>query len=95
MKEIKKGWKNIPIGGNILEAGNSKNYITGTWRTFIPRLDKEKCVHCFQCWMFCPDNSISIVENKMTGFDYDHCKGCGICVSVCPTKAITMEKEEK
>jgi pyruvate ferredoxin oxidoreductase delta subunit len=95
MKEIKKSWKNIPIGGNILEAGNSKNYITGTWRTFIPRLDKEKCVNCFQCWMFCPDNSISIVENKMVGFDYDHCKGCGMCVSVCPTKAITMEKEEK
>jgi pyruvate ferredoxin oxidoreductase delta subunit len=21
----------------------------------------------------------------MLGIDYDHCKGCGVCVEVCPT----------
>ncbi|MBQ9887195.1 MAG: 4Fe-4S binding protein, partial [Lachnospiraceae bacterium] len=24
-------------------------------------------------------------------FDYNHCKGCGICVKNCPFGAITME----
>ncbi|HFE53859.1 MAG TPA: ferredoxin, partial [Bacteroidetes bacterium] len=34
MKE--KTWKEIPIGGNILEPGNSIEYETGSWRTFKP-----------------------------------------------------------
>jgi pyruvate ferredoxin oxidoreductase delta subunit len=25
--------------------------------------------------------------------DYDYCKGCGICESVCPVKAIRMAEE--
>jgi Pyruvate/2-oxoacid:ferredoxin oxidoreductase delta subunit len=24
---------------------------------------------------------------------YDYCKGCGLCASVCPRKAITMVEE--
>lgn len=27
------------------------------------------------------------------GFDYEHCKGCGICAAVCPTKSIIMKPE--
>ncbi|MEO0115587.1 MAG: 4Fe-4S binding protein, partial [candidate division WOR-3 bacterium] len=27
-------------------------------------------------------------------FDYDFCKGCGVCASECPRNAITMEEEE-
>jgi pyruvate ferredoxin oxidoreductase delta subunit len=29
----------------------------------------------------------------MVSFDYDHCKGCGICASICPAKAIDMIPE--
>jgi hypothetical protein len=29
MAEKKKSWKEIPIGGLILEAGNAKEYKTG------------------------------------------------------------------
>ena len=31
----------------------------------------------------------------MKGVDYEHCKGCGLCVSVCPTnqKSLLMFNE--
>lgn len=84
MSEL-KGWREIPIGGMILEAGNAEQYKTGGWRAFRPVWDAEKCIHCMQCWVYCPDSSILVdaEAGKMMGIDYDHCKGCGICASVC------------
>ena len=40
-----KGWKEIPIGGLIDEAGSAKKYDTGSWRTFKPVVDKTKCIN--------------------------------------------------
>ena len=88
-----KGWKKIPIGGLITEAGNAQSYNTGGWRTFKPIVDKEKCINCLMCWIYCPDSSVLVSDGKMIEFDYDHCKGCGICAEVCPKKCIKMEKE--
>ena len=34
-------------------------------------------------------------KTKKAEIDYDFCKGCGICASVCPLKAIKMVEEEK
>jgi len=90
-----KSWKEIPIGGVILEPGSSVDYETGTWRSFRPILDPEKCKHCMICWVYCPDGAIRVKDSKMTGFDLRHCKGCGICAGECPTKAIKMEEEAK
>jgi 2-oxoacid:acceptor oxidoreductase delta subunit (pyruvate/2-ketoisovalerate family) len=92
-----KTWKELPIGGMILEGGNSHDYETGSWRTFRPVLDREKCTDCLICWIYCPDSSILVEEGKHKGFDLEHCKGCGICAEVCPPKirAIEMVEEAK
>jgi pyruvate ferredoxin oxidoreductase delta subunit len=88
-----KGWRELPIGGMIEEAGNAAELNTGAWRAFRPIVNKDKCTNCLQCWMFCPDMSVEVQDNKMLGFDYYHCKGCGICASTCPVEAITMLTE--
>jgi len=89
----KAGWRRIPIGGLILEAGNSVRYKTGDWRSQTPVRDVEKCTNCLICWIYCPDGSVLVEDGKVVGFDLDHCKGCGICAANCPTKAITMREE--
>ena len=85
-------WKGIPLAGSIMEPGCSEEYVTGTWRTYRPIHDAEKCIDCMTCWILCPDSAILVEDGKVVGMDYQHCKGCGICAVACPdkVKAITM-----
>ncbi|RLE82249.1 MAG: ferredoxin [Thermoprotei archaeon] len=85
-------WKEIPIGGVIPEP-TSLRYKTGNWRAFRPIYNKDKCVKCLLCWVYCPEPSIRRLEDNSIEIDYDFCKGCGICAEVCPVKAIEMVKE--
>ncbi|NLW42480.1 MAG: 4Fe-4S binding protein, partial [Tissierellia bacterium] len=32
--------------------------------------------------------------DKRMDFNFDHCKGCGICAKVCPFEAIEMVEED-
>ncbi len=90
----KPGWKSIPLGGLILEAGNAETYETGDWRAFRPVRDQAKCTNCLLCWIFCPDGAIQVTEGKIAEIDLTHCKGCGICAHECPVDAIEMVEEE-
>jgi pyruvate ferredoxin oxidoreductase delta subunit len=83
----------LPAGGMLIEPGSSKKYHTGEWRSQRPEVDKDKCTNCLFCWIYCPDNSVIVENEKMAGFKYLYCKGCGICANQCPAKAITMKEE--
>ncbi|MFW5999627.1 MAG: 4Fe-4S dicluster-binding protein [Halanaerobiaceae bacterium] len=91
----KKGWKDIPSGGLITEAGNAEHYRTGSWRVKRPLWSEEKCIQCFLCWAYCPDLAINVENKKVVGVDYKHCKGCGICANECPSQALEMISEDK
>ena len=94
-----KKWKELVPGAVVLEAGSSEKFKTGSWRSFKPRWIEENCIQCLFCWLYCPDMAVKVAEGKMTGFDYDYCKGCGVCARECPgkkgQKAIVMEPEGK
>ena len=53
------------------------------------------CFECDNCYGVCPDNAvIKLGPGKRFQFNYDYCKGCGVCVAECPCGAIRMEAEE-
>ena len=94
-----KKWHELVPGAVVLEAGSSVKFKTGSWRAFRPVWKEENCINCLKCWIFCPDMSVETKDGKRGEFDYDYCKGCGICALECPgkkgTKAIVMEEEGK
>jgi len=52
------------------------------------------CFECDNCFGVCPDNAvIKLGTGERYEFDYDFCKGCGICVKECPCGAIEMVPE--
>ncbi len=54
------------------------------------------CFECDNCLGVCPDNAvIKLGENMRYQFNYDFCKGCGICVKECPCGAIDMVPEQR
>ena len=53
------------------------------------------CFECDNCYGVCPDNAvIKLGPGKGFEFNYDYCKGCGICVSECPCGSIKMVPED-
>ncbi|MDP1785222.1 MAG: 4Fe-4S binding protein [Sulfuricurvum sp.] len=76
---------------------NSFTASVADWRIEKPLFNKDYCIDCQFCWIYCPDMSIIARDKKMVGIDFDHCKGCGICVEVCPTnpKSLLMFAEQQ
>ena len=53
------------------------------------------CFECDNCYGVCPDNAvIKLGQGLRFEFNFDYCKGCGICESECPCGAIKMVPEE-
>jgi pyruvate ferredoxin oxidoreductase gamma subunit len=62
---------------------------TGLWRMLRPVIDEDLCNRCWWvCSTFCPDSAIDVGDDGRPSIDYDHCKGCMICVAKCPPHAI-------
>jgi NADPH-dependent glutamate synthase beta subunit-like oxidoreductase len=52
------------------------------------------CFECDNCYGVCPDNAVrKLGPGNRFAFDYDYCKGCGVCVAECPCGAIDMVRE--
>ncbi len=52
------------------------------------------CFECDNCYGVCPDNAVvKLGPGNRFRFNYDYCKGCGMCVKECPCGAIEMVPE--
>lgn len=77
-------------------AGTSVQVRTGLWRTMRPEIDLERCHRCsWICSTFCPDGALLVEADGTPRIDYDHCKGCLVCVAVCPHHAIGSVPERE
>lgn len=98
------GYLNAPIGGVILNPGNSvlKN-LSASRQGELPEFLPTKCINCTQCDLVCPDMCfVWAMETGakghpglvLKGIDYQYCKGCMKCVVACPTEALVKRREE-
>jgi len=52
------------------------------------------CFECDNCYGVCPDNAVvKLGPGRRFQFNYDYCKGCGICAQECPCGAIELVPE--
>lgn len=80
----------------IHAAATSELAKTGLWRTMRPVIDADRCHLCWWvCSTLCPDNAIPVGSDGRPTIDYDHCKGCLVCVAVCPHHAIEAVPEPR
>ncbi|MFA6027892.1 MAG: 4Fe-4S binding protein [Patescibacteria group bacterium] len=90
--------KNIDLSA---KPGSAMDNKTGSWRTYKPVVNHEKCIGCGTCERVCPEGVCYKTGKKnKAGKEYydndlDYCKGCGICAEECPVKCIKIEMEEK
>ncbi|WP_291516483.1 2-oxoacid:acceptor oxidoreductase family protein [Bdellovibrio sp. ArHS] len=97
----KLGWENAPLGGLIVNPGNTVLKDNSASRKgLLPRFLPEICFNCGYCDMVCPDYcfvwEIDPAKNpppQLKGIDYQYCKGCQKCVVACPVQALVTVPE--
>ena len=95
-------WVDLPVDESdaaaaAIHAGaTSVEVRTGLWRVLRPVIGYDRCNRCWWvCSEFCPDSAIKVTAEGRPEIDYDHCKGCMICVAQCPPHAIAAVPEQE
>ena len=91
----KPRWIDLPFdeadrsAPDIFAPASSEKVPTGLWRSMRPVIDYSHCHRCaWICGALCPDSAISVNAEGYPEIDYEHCKGCLICMTSCPSHAI-------
>ncbi len=95
-------WIDVPLEDAVVSApdirapGTSAASQTGLWRVLRPVIDESLCRLCsWICSTYCPDSAIGVGADGRPRVDYEHCKGCMVCVTVCPPHAIRAVPEAR
>lgn len=102
-EEPKLGYQTQPIGGTVINPGNSILKDLSISRAgMLPHFHDDKCINCAACDTVCPDFCFVWEEKEdkrgrpqmfLKGIDYQYCKGCLKCVHACPVEALSSERE--
>ena len=82
-------------GSAEIEGGLERQQVLGEGRRC---LSCGNCLACDNCWTLCPDMAVlktrePVADGSLYVFDYDYCKGCGLCARECPSGYIVMQAE--
>ena len=72
--------------GSLVRNGIHTEILTSK---YLALDDLDLCNHCGDCVERCVFQARGMVDGRLE-FDSSKCFGCGLCVSKCPTRAITL-----
>lgn len=62
--------------------------------SYVVYYEPHECIGCFLCTEDrCPVSAVH-EDGDIAAVDVERCLGCGLCVSVCPTDALSMKKRD-
>ena len=85
-----------PHHGNVLPFDDRGGSFTEVRKGLDDIEEAKRCLSCGvcnacdRCVTYCPDGLAQRVGSDIV-FDYDYCKGCGVCVSECSRAVIYMK----
>lgn len=83
----------MPFAGTVdCPTTVNRGMVTGCWKMKRPVQNRDLCTECLNCWIVCPDACITQTDDGLT-WNYEFCKGCGLCGQECPVGAITYVPE--
>ncbi len=98
------GYANAPIGGVILNPGNTVHKdLSASRQGIFPLYHRDRCIDCGLCTQTCPDyvfvwekgrDKRGLEAMVLKGPNLQYCKGCLKCVKICPVNALTEECEK-
>lgn len=77
--------------GGLLHYGVHAQILSST---YMAKDEREKCITCGECVKRCKFEARTINGGTLF-YDSSHCRGCGLCVSSCPSNAIKMRKRAR
>ena len=78
----------------LLDEDRAQPFTEESTRSMRPTWDRERCIKCGMCYLFCPDAAIERDEEGYFDMDPQYCKGCGICQRECWFGVIEMREED-
>ncbi|MHA1616691.1 MAG: P-loop NTPase [Candidatus Njordarchaeales archaeon] len=90
---VEKGFRVLLVDADVespvdhLLLGITRKKV-GEVRSFLPRIDPEKCIRCGACTNACPEHALIGLRGQVPTLLRELCEGCKLCYYVCPVKAI-------